>query len=616
MNKIDSFSITEMTISGFKNFTEPRTFCFGDMTSITGHCGLGQTTIAEAIAYAITGVPFFGEAGLDRLYTMESRDMSVALTLETTDGATHQLIRTRRNDDTSITFDGYTVRQNELITMFGEKEVFLSIFNPLYFIEILGDKGRNLLERYLPTIPHDAIMAKLSESTRELIKDMDLSAPENMLEYLRAEIRAAEKSITYTEGQRDLLGAQTIEGLAVLNEKKTELSDTQAEINTLVAKKTTGFDFDAMREQLTDLYARRDEAQRDLCDRPDMSAFDAKISDTEQELNRLRAQVYVSAFTEQFATENANFELVKTRYKREKTMLDSISIGNQCPVCKQTVTAENIGAIKKSFSDSIDALIQRGNALRERIAELSVSDTAARTEFEQQTQSSITGYEIHLSDLITSYNDKIQEDKDAGDIAVVEYGRKIQSLEENLKYGGLDPAEQWELEGLEKEAAKLTAELATLEAPPTVTSAEKDAELAELTRTVEKNKVLQAAVKLYLDERTQLMFKDFDKLNRVKLVLYEVAKTTGEVKSVFKFSFDGKPYTFLSLSERTKAGLEVSALIKRLTERDYPVFIDNGESVPVIDNIRPTGQVFVAQVVKGAELEVRDLSAPAVQNAA
>ena len=616
MKKIDTFKITELTISGFKNFTETRTFELFDVNSIIGKNGQGKTTIADAIAYAIAGVPFFGEVGLDRLYTMEQRDMSVTLTIVSADGTEHKLVRSRHNDDTSITFDGFTVRQNELITMFGEKEVFLSIFNPLYFIEALGDKGRNLLERYLPTVPHDTVMAKLSESTRELLMGMDLTAPERTLEYLRVETRDAEKSITYTEGQRDLLGAQGLDNLAALNEKKESLSDIQAEINLLERKKTTGFDFDAMREQLTDLYARRDEAQRDLCDRPEVSDYDAKISEANRELERLQAQVYVSAFTEQLATENANFELVKTRYQREKTTLDGIRVGIQCPVCKQTVTEENIDDIKKSFSDSIDALIQRGNTLRERIAELTESDAAARAEFEEQTQNAITGYEIRISELLTGYNDKMQEDNDTGDIAVAEYGRKIQSLEENIRFGGLDPTEQWRLEGLQKDVETLTTEIATLETPPSITSAEKEQELAELKGKVEKNNTLSTAVKCYLDSRSEIMFSEFDLLNRVKIILYDVVKGTGEIKSVFKFSFDGKPYKYLSLSEKIRAGLEVSALMKRLTARDYPVFIDNGESVPVIDNIRPTGQVLIAQVVKGAELEVQAFNTPAAKQAA
>ena len=616
MNKIDTFSITEMTVSGFKNFTEPRTFSFFDINSIIGKNGQGKTTIADAIAYAITGVPFFGETGLDRLYTMEQRDMSVALTIVAADGIEHKLVRARRNDDTSITFDGYTVRQNELITMFGEKEVFLSIFNPLYFIEALGDKGRNLLERYLPTVPHDAVMAKLSESTRELLQDMDLTAPENVLEYLRVEIRDAEKAITYTEGQRDLLGAQTIEGLAVLAEKKEQLSEIKAEIDLLETKKTTGFDFDAMREQLTDLYARRDEAQRDLRAKSDTTAIDTEITVATSALERLRAQTFVSSHTEQIAAETASYDLMKKRYASEKKTHDEISVGIQCPVCKQLVTEENISAIKQSFVKSINTLIENGNALRARIEELRKKEAAERSAFEQQTQACIAESEAALETLNQTRAFTIHSETSADESAVSDIASRIRTMEDDIRFGGLDPDEQWRLEGLQKDVEKLTTEIATLEAPPPITSAAKDKELAELKVKVAKNKNLSAAVKYYLESRSETMLSEFDMLNRVKIILYEVVKGTGELKSVFKFSFDGKPYKYLSLSEKIRAGLEVSALMKRLTARDYPVYIDNGESVPVIDNIRPTGQVFIAQVVKGAELEVRAFGAPAAKQAA
>ena len=49
----------------------------------------------------------------------------------------------------------------------------------------------------------------------------------------------------------------------------------------------------------------------------------------------------------------------------------------------------------------------------------------------------------------------------------------------------------------------------------------------------------------------------------------------------------------------------VAELIKRLLGVRYPTFIDDVESVPIIDNVRPTGQVFAAKVVKGAALQVQ-----------
>jgi hypothetical protein len=86
-------------------------------------------------------------------------------------------------------------------------------------------------------------------------------------------------------------------------------------------------------------------------------------------------------------------------------------------------------------------------------------------------------------------------------------------------------------------------------------------------------------------------------------VLTELVKSTGEVKDCFKFSYDGRDYRCLSLSEKIKAGLEVSGLIKRLSGRNYPVFIDNSESICSID--MPSGQALLSRVVEGEDLNVR-----------
>ena len=45
--------------------------------------------------------------------------------------------------------------------------------------------------------------------------------------------------------------------------------------------------------------------------------------------------------------------------------------------------------------------------------------------------------------------------------------------------------------------------------------------------------------------------------------------------------------------------------MKRLTGRNYPVFVDNMESVDDLANVRPTGQVIMAKCVAGTPLAVR-----------
>ena len=62
MKKIEQFQITGMTLSGFKSYTTPTEITFGNPTVITGGNGRGKTSIADAISFAVTGLPFFGGA--------------------------------------------------------------------------------------------------------------------------------------------------------------------------------------------------------------------------------------------------------------------------------------------------------------------------------------------------------------------------------------------------------------------------------------------------------------------------------------------------------------------------------------------------------------------------
>ena len=94
-------------------------------------------------------------------------------------------------------------------------------------------------------------------------------------------------------------------------------------------------------------------------------------------------------------------------------------------------------------------------------------------------------------------------------------------------------------------------------------------------------------------------------MNRVEISLYDVVKSTGEARDTFKFTYNGRRYDRLSLSEKIRAGMEVSELVKRLTGRNYPVFVDNMESVDDLANVRPTGQLIMAKCVNNAPLQVR-----------
>ena len=54
--------------------------------------------------------------------------------------------------------------------------------------------------------------------------------------------------------------------------------------------------------------------------------------------------------------------------------------------------------------------------------------------------------------------------------------------------------------------------------------------------------------------------------------------------------------------------MEISELMKRLTGRNYPVFVDNMESVDDLANVRPTGQIIMAKCIANTALQVRPVN--------
>ena len=178
MAQITSLQIEHLTVTGFGCFAGEHTWTFGRMTTVTGHNYQGKSTIADAIAYALTGAPFFGGRDLDRLQNEGSPFMRVELTVRTNEGKIHEIRRARQGGKTALSVDGTTTTQERFAERFGSRDLILSLLNPLYFAEVLGGDGRTLVEQYLPSVPHAAVREKLSEHMRGILGDDRLEMPE------------------------------------------------------------------------------------------------------------------------------------------------------------------------------------------------------------------------------------------------------------------------------------------------------------------------------------------------------------------------------------------------------------------------------------------------------
>lgn len=588
MEKIQGFQITGMTIAGFKSYAEPTELIFGNPTVVTGGNGRGKSSIADAIAFVVTGLPFFGERGIDKLHNEAQPDVSITMNFVDEAGSAHVLTRTRHKSRMTILYDGYEIRQMDLTDLFGEKDVFLSIFNPLYFIEELGEDGKNLLERHLPMISHETVMAHLSDTTRAALEGEQLLSPETYLKKKRADIRELEESIIYLRGQQDQAQSQGENQEQTVAALEARLHALTQELDALEAKRFDGLDTKAMEQRLVELSARYDEAARDI-------SPDEEVLELERRLAARRAEQYQSQYTQHIADANAKLAQLGARFEQHKRAFQTFVPGMACPMCRRLVTKENLADIRAGLEQSAKGTVAAGQAQRAQLNELQENDAKAKAVFEQFQEDDVAKLEQQLAELKAGK---------ATDSPADGLRAQIQQLTADLEYGNLSDAEYARLKECREEIKECGAQLVAAHDMANREPADFDAKIKAAQDRIVELKKLISSVAIYVSKRAELTFSAL-KMNKVEISLYDVVKTTGERKDVFKFTYGGRRYDRLSLSEKIRAGMEVSELMKRLTGRNYPVFVDNMESVDDLANVRPTGQVIMAKCVANTPLAVR-----------
>ena len=528
MEKMSDFRILELTVSGFKGFLEPKTFQFDyGINFVLGDNGLGKTSIAEAVAFAFMGTGLFGEKTLDRLQNGDAKEIFVSVRFVDENGEVHELTKTRKNNNNGITYDGYNVRQTDLYNLFGDKDLFLSMFNPLYFVETLGADGKNLLEKLLPVVSHEEVLAALPEEAREALKDENIFSPETYIQNLRAEVKELEETLIYMQGQSDLLEGGAKKARAELAAAAAELKEKKALI--------------------------QDDAQE--------GSLPETLADVKLELQKVQDKAFVFDGDTEIYRLEAVLEPLYARHKAIFKYLHEVCTGQKCALCGHEMEDADVMAAREELKRNLEECISEGRAAKAELKRLTQEKEEKLRAF-QEAQAAETA---RLEKSIAALGTQCQPDalrQECGELET-----KIRMLSETL--------EQPDIKG----------------------------EMESIQQEIDAKKLLISHAVNYLGKKNELLFAPL-KMNRVSISLSEVKKTTGEVKDTFKFAYNGKEYAKLSLSEKLRAGLEIAELVKRLSGRCYPTFIDNGESISVVDNVRLTGQTLFSKVQKDRPLTI------------
>ncbi len=607
MEKISGFQITGLRLSGFKSFAQPTKLSFGNPTVITGGNGRGKSSIADAIAYAVTGLPFFAERNIDRLHSESDPELFVTMRFMDDKGVSHELTRSHNGSRTGIVYDGQELRQLDLTEMFGEKDVFLSIFNPLYFIEELGEDGKNLLQRYLPMIPQEKVLAELSDPIRQRLPAETLLSPEGRVKQLRKDIRELENSVIYLQGQQDLALSQQKTGQTRRAELEAKRSSIQEEKQALEAKRYAGIDTAELESTLTDLSAQYSELFNDNSDESGLDELDARLYEQARKLAERSASVYESKFTQAIAAATERVKALGAKYNAEVSAGKAIVPGFVCPTCRRAVSEEDVPVVRKAFQQSVSGIVAEGKEQRAQLEELKAMDAQSKETFQKFKEEDVAKLEQSVREL-TEERGRVLESGSRASAQrrnqLEELRTRMQTLTSDLEYGNLSAEEYDRMKACGEELRQIEAELSALKNTVIPAEEEFEAKIQAAQKQIAEQKEAVGCLLQYIAKRVELTLAELQ-MNRVSISLYDVVKSTGEVKDVFRFEYRGRRYDRLSLSEKIRAGMEVSELMKRLTGRNYPVFVDNMESVDDLNNVRPTGQVLMAKCVRNADLNIR-----------
>ncbi|MUG26014.1 hypothetical protein GNQ08_27005 [Paenibacillus macerans] len=230
------------------------------------------------------------------------------------------------------------------------------------------------------------------------------------------------------------------------------------------------------------------------------------------------------------------------------------------------------------------------------------------------------GHEIDLNAEQAKKNEEIT----AKLVEIQDKGKQIAAQIETIQEADRKAAEEFQAAN-ESSLSELRAELERLEANLKVTQQhnmrvemlrdnQKMArerqnsvrkEKIELTEAIEKAEARIKAAKAFNIKRCEMQMEDVQKhLNRASLRLFEVVRSTGEIKPAFKAEFDGKPLRVLSTSEEVLCFLEFSQLFRTFSKTNYPVFVDWAESIEEIPDQHT--QTFIARMVPKKPLEVKE----------
>lgn len=603
-----------------------------DTTSISGKNRSGKSNILYAIVNILLGTNLSGD---EKSCLINQKVDSSYGELHFTDnqGIKHILVRIKNRVGTknnSLTLDGKSITQNELISFYKDKKLFLSIINPLYFLSKKTAEQKEMVDKYLSDIKPMEIFKTLNDLQQQTLLNRYFRIPvrelydkldENELKELYSLNKLQEiTNKKYEElSQKELFTSfkdvvlKDIKYYYMLSQKEQEefvnthilnifmdiaynnlsqeeqklLEGIPQDIPTYISELNQ--DIKKAESYITSLNSKIDYAQNIADEKlPEARKFEKEVelSLSYQELDslsndkRIKDKENQKKKVEDLEKEilNLSTEITELEKKmksgKQKYLAIKNGLNNLCPTCEQHIQNEakekTIANMKKDLTDAFN----RKNTLEAKEKDLK--------------------FKLAM--------EKCQYHALGGDTSI-DNTKKVANINENIK--ALEK-EQKEIERFNNEIAVKQKNIQNAKRYISNFNKQISIQNKYISNLKDSRKVAQKLYIGYIEEKMKLA-KHY--LKNVKVQFYSVLKTTGEIKDDFVITYKGNLLSNLSRSEIIATALEFANMFNQIAKTKFPIFVDDMESCADYDFIKAyasNSQIIVSNVVKGSNLKIED----------
>lgn len=618
--------ISKVEMVGFKGFRERTVVEFNQegITTIQADNYKGKTSVGEAIAWVFLGSNLWGNDKVDTtLLNDKSKAMRVSIDFIAEEEG-HTLTRTRQGSSTTVMLDNRIVKQSELAELVGSKDIFLSIFNPEYFNGMSDKDGRDFLISILGQIPKEDVLGQLDPMTTEALSseiEYVHIDPNSFMKQKRAEIKELEKDILFAEGSISEL--HTFVNSEDLKQEPKEFDTNRVEelekrLEELVVE---NYRDDKSKKMLKELGEQKHKKEIEL---NSLLHTQAQVEDI-KELRSIKDSLATVTNEQIVATDSEKQEIIllesklqelREQYRKEKEM--PLEKGDTCPTCKTVISQAHMTILEEEREHKLMDLKEQGNACGKKLSELKERVEKTIKELTTIRERKIDELKEKYEARKNSLEKEIKERTVALENEIIKLNHEIIELEKDMEQKQKDKTEKT-LEARRKikdQLFVLTKGKAEIDSynlmlkhryEEAVASQQRIMKLQEEVnnhhREIALKKTQVDAAKQYVTAKANILSELIHRnLTDVSISLQKVVKSTGELKDCFEINYKGRGMKVLSTSEKIRTGLEISTLIINQLGLNYPIFVDNKESLTHYN--APDVQIIEAKVVKGAEITV------------